>query len=419
MNAWLGRTFYALGNPPFRVLWIGSLFTFVAFFMSTIAQSVVAFDLTGTNRAVGMVVFAQGAAQLLTAPLGGATADRFSKRMVMLLCQLAIFAVFFVIGILIAADLITILLLAAGSFVVGMSFSFVGPSRQAYVAEVVEPYRRGNAVALNQVALNASRVVGPLLGGLMIAISWSGTAGAYFGMAALYGLAIFSLLWLPPTRARAGSSRSVFGDIADGVGYVVRHPQLRVLLPFFALVMMVGFPYVTVLPGYVENQLGYHAGVISVLAGTSAAGGLTAALVVAGFADSPRALTIYSFAGAVFGVGLLATAFAPSLWTAMVAMFAVGVGTGGFQTLNGAVILKLTDVTYYGRVMSLTMLAFAGFGLMALPIGVVADLAGERAILAIMGGTVIGVVVVLSGVMVRVDAAARIAEAAASPVEGG
>ncbi|GAB4323919.1 MAG: MFS transporter [Dehalococcoidia bacterium] len=419
MTAWLGRTFYALGNRPFRVLWIGSLLTFVAFFMSTIAQSVVAFDLTGTNRAVGMVVFAQGVAQLLTAPLGGATADRFSKRMVMLLCQLAIFAVFFIIGLLIAADLITIGLLAAGSFVVGMSFSFVGPSRQAYVAEVVEPYRRGNAVALNQVALNASRVVGPLLGGAMIAIAWSGTAGAYFGMAALYGLAILSLLWLPATRARAGNGRSVFGDIADGVRYVAHHPQLRVLLPFFALVMMVGFPYVTVLPGYVENQLGYHAGVISVLAGTSAAGGLAAALIVAGFADSPRALTIYSIAGAVFGAGLLATAVAPSLWSAMVTMFAVGVGTGGFQTLNGAVILKLTDVTYYGRVMSLTMLAFAGFGLMALPIGVIADLAGERVILAIMGATVIGIVALLSGVMVKVDAATRLARASAAPAEGG
>lgn len=419
MTAWLGRTFYALGNRPFRVLWIGSLFTFVAFFMSTIAQSVVAFDLTGTNRAVGMVVFAQGAAQLLTAPLGGASADRFSKRMVMLLCQLAIFAVFFAIGVLIAFDRISIILLAAGSFVVGMSFSFVGPSRQAYVAEVVEPYRRGNAVALNQVALNASRVVGPLLGGAMIAISWSGTAGAYFGMAALYALAILSLLWLPATTGRASAGRTVFGDIADGIRYAASHPQLRVLLPFFALVMMVGFPYVTVLPGYVENQLGYHAGVISLLAGTSAAGGLTAALVVAGFADSPRALTIYAIAGALFGAGLLATAAAPSLWSALVTMFAVGVGTGGFQTLNGAVILKLTDVAYYGRVMSLTMLAFAGFGLMALPIGVVADLAGERAILAIMGATVVGIVAVLSAVMAKVDAAARLARASATPAEGG
>ena len=394
---WFDRTFTALTNRDFRVLWLGSMVTFVAFFMSTVAQGVVAFDLTGRNTAVGTVVFFQGVAQLVTNPIGGAYADRLDKKKIIFACQAVSGAVFLSIGILVATGLIGIAFLSAGSFIVGMSFSFNGPARQAYVASIVDNERCGNAVALNQVALNASRMVGPLLGSALIAWSLLGTDGTYFVLASMYAIALVLILMLPSSAPRTGEGGvSIFGDIWAGVRYLGGNPQLRALLMFFVPVMMLGFPYITVLPGFAENALGESTSSIGLLLFATAAGGLVASIFVAGLADSPKAHIVFQVAGVIFGLGLIATGLMPNLWLAMAAMFVAGIGTGGFQTLNGALILRGTSPAYFGRVMSLTMLAFAGYGLIALPVGFIADTYGERATLVGMGTIVASVVVVLS-----------------------
>ncbi len=82
-------------------------------------------------------------------------------------------------------------------------------------------------------------------------------------------------------------------------------------------------------------------------------------------------------------------------------MFGVGAGSGGFQTLNGAVIARETEPSYMGRVMSLVILAFAGFGLMALPFGALADWIGEAQTLFVMGALVLGLCAVLGTALAR------------------
>src|SRR4051794_26311279 len=130
-------TFEALGLPVYRILWFGTLFSFLAFNMSGTAQAVVAFDLTGTNRAVGIVVAGQGIAMLLLNPFGGAIADRLSKKYLVMFAQACIGIVMLGIAGLIATGHISVLVLALGSLVVGMMFSFNGPSRTALVGEIV------------------------------------------------------------------------------------------------------------------------------------------------------------------------------------------------------------------------------------------------------------------------------------------
>ena len=90
----------------------------------------------------------------------------------------------------------------------------------------------------------------------------------------------------------------------------------------------------------------------------------------------------------LFGVALFALSAVPSYAAAMLVMLAVGTGVGGFQSLNGAVVVRATEPAYLGRVFSLTMLAFAGFGLMGLPVGLLADAVGERGALLTMAGVV-------------------------------
>lgn len=397
MAGWLGSTFAALEYREFRILWIGTWLSFMGFFMSTIVQSVVAFELEGINTAVGSVVFAQGVAMMTLSPVGGALADRWPKRRVVAAGQMSTALVFVGLAGLVFTDQIRVLHLAVGSLVMGATFAFLGPARQALVVEVVPQERRGNAVALSQVANTGSRVLGPAMAGFFLASSgFGGAASAYLAMAALYLSSAVLLVFLPKSRVPVGAKRPLGADVLEGFRYVARTPRLRTILVFYTLVIMFGFPHVTLLPGLLENQLGREAADVSVLFLTSAVGALSASLSLARFADSAHGSTLFALMGGVFGVSLFALSAAPSYLAAAVAMFFIGAGSGGFQALGSAVAVGESEPALVGRVMSLTMLAFAGFGLMGLPIGALADLVGERSTLSGMSLAVCGLSIALA-----------------------
>ena len=393
MRQHVKETFAALAVRPFRVLWIGTLFAFVGFFMSTVVQSVVAFDLTGRNSAVGLVVFAQGLMMFTLGPLGGAFADRLPKRRVIAICQLSTMFVFFSIAWAIRSDQLQLAWLLAGSVVMGSSFAFLGPARQSLAVELVGPELRGNAIALSQVANSACRVLGPALGGALLAWSSHGAWVAYTTMGLCYLTSVLSLVLLPKSKVREDAAAShVLEDMFAGLRYVRGHDRLNVLVLLFTLVIIIGFPYVTILPGFVENQLGMPSESASVLFGVTALGSLVSSLLVASRADKAGASRLFSRLALGFGASLIVAALAPSFVTLTALMFLVGLLSGGFQTLAGAVIVRTTEPRFVGRVMSLTMLSFAGFGLMGLPVGALADALGERVTFACLGVAVCAVV---------------------------
>ena len=387
--------FVALRNRNFRLLWIGSLSAFVSFFTSNVVQSVVAFELTAENRAVGLVVFGRGLGQLVLAPIGGALADRLNKRTILVSTQSLTAAVFFLLSWLSATGRLQVAHLTGTGFLIGLTFAVLGPARSAYIVDVVAQEHRGNAIALNQVALNFSRVVGPALAGVLLGAHAGGASTAFAIMGALYAAAVATQYLLPPPEPPQGARRGLLFDVAAGFSYVRGDPRLRALLAMFMLTVMLGFPYVTVLPGFVEHQLGLPSTTVSMLFSISAVGGLLASLVGAQIADSKYAMAAFRGSGIVFGISVALLWFAHSLQVTAVLLFVVGVASGVFTTLNGAVLMRYTDPRYMGRVMSLAMLAFGAFGLIGVPVGALADALGEGATLAVLGALVCAVLAVL------------------------
>jgi MFS family permease len=300
---------------------------------------------------------------------------------------------------------LTIGALAAGSFVLGVAISFLGPARQALAVELVGPDLRGNAVALNQVPLTGSQVLGPAIAGLLLA-SPLGATGAYALMSALYLAAALLLAPLPHSPARTNAAEThVLADLRDGLRYVRAHPRLRLLVGFFVGVIMTGFSYITVLPGLVEHQLDRSADAVPPLFFTSALGGLAVTLVTARLADSRSALPLFVAMPFVFAAGLFGLSAAPSYAVAIGTMALVGMGFGGFQTLNAAVIVRATEPAYFGRVFSLSMLAFAGVSLMSLPVGLLADAIGERATLLTLSCVVLAIASSVAFRLIRTEKA--------------
>jgi MFS family permease len=413
-------SFAALAIRNYAILWIGSLGSFTAFFMSTVVQSIVAFELTGKNSAVGVVLLGQGLASAVLGPFGGAVADRISKRLINAVCQSVITVVFLAIGTLIAFDRITLFHLAAGSFLIGTMFAFMGPARQAWVVELVAPELRANAVALNQVALNAARIWAPALAGLMVAVAAIGADGAYFAMAALYAAVTILLLMMPPsTPIPSTASRSIFGDMIAGFCYVRHQPRLRWMLTMFFVMIVLGLSSMTVLPGLLQNELGQDLSKLGVIQTVNAVGGLIASLAVASIAGSAKALKVYSAGALLTGVALVLTGLTPTFGFIFIPMLLTGIGIGAFQTLNGSVIVTESDPAYYGRVISLTSLAFSGFMLMGFPVGLAADRWGERPTLVVLGASIMVLVAIISPIIARAPHGVRHDEAPAEVAAGG
>jgi MFS family permease len=394
ISAWAHNTFKALRYREYRVLWIGTCFSFLAFMMSSVVQSVVAFDLTGKNGAVGFVSLGMGIATILVSPFGGVVADRFSKRRMLFFGQTIIGLNFALVGVLILTGHITILALAGSTLVLGTVFSFIGPARQAWVGELVPQEDLPNGIALQQVGMTATRIFGPFIAGGLIALSFVGTGGTYLFMGGLFAIVVFTLTLLPPSRPVSRGNRSFMADMGMGLSHMRERPRLMLLALSFIGVIMGGFSYFVILPGLLENELGRPTEDMAFLLGISAISGFAVTIFLAGLAGSKHAWTLMMGGGVLLGAAIWLLAAAPSFATALGAMFLVGMGSSAFQLINNALVMKEADPAYHGRVMSVTMLAWGMNSLVAYPFGMLADRIGERETLMVMGSVVVAVTLV-------------------------
>jgi MFS family permease len=314
-----------------------------------------------------------------------------SKRRLVLVGQTIIGIDFLVVGILIVTGAINVLALVASTFVMGGVFAFIGPARQAWIGELVTGPEMGNAIAMQQVGMTGTRVLGPLLTGVLVAISFIGTGGTYLFMSGLFAYVIFTLTRLPATKSRASGGKSILGDFKLGFAHIKSRPRLGLLVTTFMGVIMFGFSYQVVLPGFLENELGRDSSDIGLLFFAGAASGLIVTLIVASKASGPNAWRMMIAGGFVLGISLALTALSATFWQAMVMMFVAGAGSAGFQLLNNSLIMQESAPEYFGRVMSLTMMAWGLNGLVGFPFGLLADAVGERETIFLMGSLVVGV----------------------------
>src|SRR5215211_9041953 len=157
------RTFQALENGAFRTLWLGMIASYLAMQMSMIARGYLAFQISGSATALGLVTMARGLPQLFLSPFGGVAADRIDKRRLLIATQVATSGLAVLTAVLIAFDVITIWQLVVIGLIEGAVWAFNMPPRQAIVAELVDENYLMNAIALNNTGLNFTRIAGPAI----------------------------------------------------------------------------------------------------------------------------------------------------------------------------------------------------------------------------------------------------------------
>ncbi len=402
LRLWFRTTFAALANPQYRLLWIGSLFSMLAFMMQWTVQAVVAFELAGTNTAVGLVQLGIGLAMLILGPIGGVVADRVSKKPVVLWGQTIVATTFLVTGWMIVVGALTLPWLAALAAVMGLVFAFIGPTQQAWVGEIVPSEMLPNAVALSQLAANGSRVAGPLVAGTMLGSAAFGAGGAYLFMGSLFIGVLVAVGMLPVTRAKPASERRAASvELLDGFRYVTRNPAISTLMVLFVSVVVLGFMWQIVLPALLERHLDRSPTDVGLILTVNAVAALVVSLPLAGIVGTRWAWPALFGCAALLGVGFFLLAMASTFEAALIATIALGPGLSGFMLVNNALMMASTDPAYFGRVMSFTMLAFGFQGALSLPFGILADAIGERETLAVVGILLLSVTAVGALVALR------------------
>lgn len=390
-----GGAFVSLRTPAYRLLWTSGLFVFLAVTAQTIARGWLAREITGTNAGLGGVLLAFGVPSLLLSPWGGVAADRLPKRMVLVVSEILLTVSALWIGIAVLFDGLEYWMLLATSAIQAAAFALFGPARMAFTAELVEAEDLTNAVSLGQMSAEGMRVIGPSVAGVLLAAGALGEKVTFLGCAVLCAIATVVSMWLPRGDPAANRpTRSPWEEMREGLSYVRNNHYLLLLIGASLGVVMLGFPYMAFLPSVADGMFDVGAGGYGLMSAVTSVGAVGAALVAArrgARADLWKRLVI---SGICFGVGVLLLGLSPAFPVTLVILVGIGASSLLFQTANQSLLLMLSDFEYHGRLQGLVMLGFSGFGIAALPLGILADAIGLRQTLAIMG--VVSVVIVFA-----------------------
>ncbi len=377
-------TFAALQNNDYRRLWSGSMLATTAFMMSFMLVPSVAFEITGSNASAGLAQMGSGIGMFVVSPIGGVIADRFHKKPLVLAGQCLPALVILAVGILIVTDRITVPILTLGTLVMGLGFSFMGPARQAWVAELVPRASLPNAIALQQLAQNIAQVGAPLFIALLIG-NVIGIGGAYLFMASVFLVVLPLTLSLPNTPPSSGERRALRTELAAGIGYVWRDLRLRTLWLGFIGIVVCGFAFQTLLPGLLEQELGRESTEIGPVFLVLAVAGLVVNLQLAAVVGTRWAGAALVAMGLVMAAGFAIVALSPSYGVLLASAIPLGVGRSGFMLVDNALLMSNAEPSYHGRVMSLAMMGFGTQSLLAPFWGALADAIGVRQTLGLVG----------------------------------
>ena len=380
------HTFAAFGSRDFRFLWSGSLLSVTAFMTSFFLIPAVGYALTGSYFLASLAAMGSGISQLLLGPFGGVIADRYPKKPLVIIGQVAPGLIIAGIGALIVADAISIPLLLGATLLMGVSFSVMGPARQAWVGELVPRNLLANAVALQQLAMNIAQVTTPVL--VLGALGAVLEVGEQFLVVAALFVVVLPLTTMirrTQPAARAQPQRAVLSELREGVRYLVGNPRLRLLWGYFLVMVMCGFAFQTLLSGLLAAEFGRSPYDLMLSLTVLGAASFIVNLPLAAIVSGRFAWHALIAMGALMAVGFWLTAWSPG-YGAFVAMGGlIGAGRSGVMLVNQSIMMANTKPQYFGRVMSLVMMGF-GFQSLLAPIwGAIADTIGGRQTLLLIG----------------------------------
>ncbi len=351
------RTFASLRFRNYRLYFVSQIISFSGTWMQSIALAWLVLQLTGSGTALGTVMAMQFLPTLLLAPLGGMLADRFDKRRLIVITQTLAGSLAMTLGVVTLTGVVELWMVYALAAGFGAVTALDNPSRQTFVMEMVGPDDVSNAVTLNSVVVNAARVIGPAVGGIIIATFGVGECFVVNGFSYV---AVVAAMFLIRSDQLHPSSRSPRAprQLRDGFRYAWADPTLRTTLVMLVLIGTFTFEFSTTLPLLAEFTFAAGPTGLAIMTSLMGIGAVLGGLVVASIGP-PTPVRLVSVAAA-FGVAVGLVAVMPSVGLVYVMMPLVGSASVATIAMSNATLQLNSDSRFRGRVMSLFSMALIG-----------------------------------------------------------
>jgi MFS family permease len=344
----------------FRLFFAGQSISLIGTWMTRIATSWLVYRLTKSPLLLGTVGFAGQIPTFLLAPLAGVVVDRLDRRTLLVWTQSAAMVQSLLLAWLTLSHRITIAEVLILSVVQGLVNAFDMPGRQSFMVKMVQDKADlSNAIAINSSMVNAARLVGPALAGMLIAATNEGWCFAVDGVSYIAVIASLLMMRIPADRIHR-TATSMMTQLREGWTYVAGITPIRTILTLFALLSLMGWPFMVLMPIFAAQVLHGGPHTLGFLMGAVGVGSLGCALSMV-MRRNVRGLTKMLPIGAgVFGVGLVLFGLSNSLWFSMAMMLVTGFGMMQGMVASNTILQTLVDEKMRGRVMSYYTMAFVG-----------------------------------------------------------
>ena len=350
----------ALRHRNFRLFFAGQSISLIGTWMTRIATSWLVYKLTRSALVLGTVSFAGQIPTFLLAPFAGVWIDRLERRQVLVWTQSLAMVQSLLLAALTFSGRINVAWVLTLSVMQGCINAFDMPGRQSFMVQMVEDRADlGNAIAINSSMVNMARLVGPSLAGIIIAVSSEAWCFLIDGIS--YLAVIASLLAMRVNVAAVSrKTTSTFTELKEGWTYVSGFLPIRIILLLFAVVSLMGMPFVVLMPIFAAKVLHGGPHTLGFLMGAMGVGALISAFLLAARKSVRGLIRIIPIAAMVFGLGLIGFGLSRHVWLSLATVLIAGMGMMQGMAASNTVIQTIVSEDKRGRVMSYYTMAFMG-----------------------------------------------------------
>ena len=372
-----------LTDGSFLRLWLSGSLAGVLRWLELLAISIFVLERTGSPFLVALLTFLRMAPLFLCGIPAGALADRYDRRRLLIIGLVVLALLSALLAALAGTGRIELWQIALGTFLNGVFWSSEFPVRRTMLGEIAGAERLSRAMALESATNNATRMVGPALGGVLIGTI--GLYGIYLVGAVLYAICALLIVRLAYRSASARAAPASFRAMLwEGWRFTRSRRVIVGALAVTVIVNLWGFAYITMIPVIGERALGLSPAMIGLLMSTEGLGALIGAVLVARFGRSSRYTQIYLGSSLVFLLGVLAFGLSRSFALSLALLLLSGIGIAGFSVMQSTIFFLAAPAAVRSRVMGLLTVSIGAGPIGMLHVGLLADWLGAANAVALI-----------------------------------
>ena len=384
----INNNFHALTSRNYRYYWIGQCFSLIGTWMQSIGQSWLVLSLTNSSLLLGILAAVQFLPVTLFSLFAGTIIDKFPKKKILLFTQSMSMLLALILAFLVFTDNVRYGYILILALTLGFINTIDMPTRQAFSIELVGKEDLMNAIALNSVTFNLSRIIGPSIGAILLAFFGAGWCFLFNGIsfiAVIYGIAkidVNSYIRKPEAKKNA------VGEVKDGITYIAKNPKLLQTILLVTVMGIFAFNYSVLLPVFTQNVLHEQEKVYGILMSALGIGSLTGALLMSSKSKFGPKISIMKASIVLVGIFLIFTGLSRHYWITAISLIITGIFNIGFSTISNSTLQISANDEYRARVTGVyTMVSVGTAPIGSLLSGFVAEKLGASAAFLFIGAS--------------------------------